>query len=131
MALAKMKAGKAAGVDGCPEEGLTKGGRAIVVRRFNVCLREGTVPLEWRSACVVPLYKGKEDKFECSSLRVISLPSVVGKVYGRVLVERIWCGTESMVGEEQNGFRKGRGCMDQVFVVRQACKNYLRKGKVF
>ncbi len=26
--------------------------------------------------------------------------------------------TESMVGDEQSGFRKGRGCMDKVFVVR-------------
>ena len=99
------------------------------MRLFNVCFREGTVPLEWKSACVVPLYKGKGDKFECGSFRGISLLSVVGKVYGRVLIERIRCGTESMVGEEQSGFRRGRGCMDQVFVVRQVCEKYLRKGK--
>ncbi len=73
-------------------------------------------PLAWRSACVVPLYKGKGDKFECNSFRGISLLGEVGKVYGRVLVKRIRCGTESMVGIEQNGFRKSRGSMDQVFV---------------
>ncbi len=133
MALAKVKAGEAAGMDGCPGECLTKGGRAIVewlVRLFRVCFREGTVPLEWRSACVVPLYKGKGDKFECSSFWGISLLSVVGKVYVRVLVERIQCMyTESMVGEEESGFRKGREGMDQVFVVRQVCEKYLRKGK--
>ncbi len=131
-ALAKVKAGKAAGVDGCPGECLTKGGRTIVewlVRLFNVYAREGSVPLEWRSACVVPLFKGKGNKFECSSFRGISLLSVVGKVYERILVERIRCGTESVVGEEQSGFRKGRGCMDQVFMVRQVCEKYLRKGK--
>ncbi len=92
-----------------------KGGKAIVewlVRLFYVCFREGTVPLQRTSACVVPLYKGKGDMSECSNFRDISLVSVV---------ERIRCGTESMVGEEQSGFRKGRGCMDQVFVVRQVC----------
>ncbi len=72
---------------------------------------------EWRNASVVPLYKGKGDKFECSSLWGISLLSVVGKVYGRVLVERIRCGTKSMVGEEERGFRKGKGCINQVIVV--------------
>ncbi len=36
------------------------------------------------------------------------LPSVVGKVYGRVLVERIQCVTESMVGEEQSGIKIGK-----------------------
>ncbi len=121
ISFTKVKAGKAAGVDGCPGECLTKGGRAFVewlVRLFNVCFRERTVPFECRNACVVPLYKGNGDKFECSSFRGISLLSVVGKVYGRVLVKRIQCGTESMVGDEQSGFRKGRGCMDQVFVVR-------------
>ncbi len=56
---------------------------------------------------MVPLNKGKGDKFERSSFRDISLLSVVGKVYGRVLLKRIRYGTESMVGEEQSGFRNG------------------------
>ncbi len=130
--LAKLKAGMAAGEDGCPGDCLTKYGKVIVewlVRLFNVCFREGTVLLEWRSACVVLLCKGKGDKFECSSFRGNSYLSVVGKVYGRVLVERIRCGTESMVNEEQSVFRKGRGCLDQAFLVRQVCEKYLRKRK--
>ncbi len=80
--------------------------------------------------CGAPV-QGKGDKFEWSSFRGVSLLIVVGEVFGRVLVERIRCGTKSMVGEEQSGFRKGRGCMDQVRVVRQLCEKYLRKGKVF
>uniref|UniRef100_A0A3P9JM39 ribonuclease H n=1 Tax=Oryzias latipes TaxID=8090 RepID=A0A3P9JM39_ORYLA len=84
------------------------------------------------SACVVPLYKGKGDKYECGSFRGISLLSVVGKVYGRVLINRVVEGTECMIGEEQCGFRRGRGCVDQVFVVRQVCEKFLAKGrKVF
>ena len=31
--------------------------------------------------------------------------------------------------EVQIGFRRGRGCTDQTFVVRQICKKYVRKGK--
>ena len=31
--------------------------------------------------------------------------------------------------DEQYGFRQGRGCMDQVFAVRQVCKKYLADGK--
>ncbi len=54
---------------------------------------------------------------------------MVGKVYGRVLIERIRTKTESVVGEEQCGFRSGRGCVDQVFAVRQIVERNLGKGK--
>ena len=33
------------------------------------------------------------------------------------------------LGEEQCGFKQGRGYMEQVFVVRQVYKNYLANGK--
>ena len=35
---------------------------------------------------MVPLYKGKEDVHECSNFRGISLLSVVGKEYDRILI---------------------------------------------
>ena len=50
--------------------------------------------MDWRGACIVPLYKGKGDKCECSNSRGISLSSVVGKLYGRVLIKRVTAGTE-------------------------------------
>ena len=44
--------------------------------------------------------------------------NVVGKVYGRIIIERVSWITEDLVGEEQSGFRKGRGCMDQIITVK-------------
>ena len=41
--------------------------------------------------------------------------SVVGKLFGRVLIKRVRAGTECAIGEEKCGFRQGRGCMNQVF----------------
>ena len=64
---------------------------------------------------MVPLYKGKGDVHECSNFRGISLLSVVRKVYGRVLVNRIRDETENVIMEVQSGFRRGRGCTDQIF----------------
>ena len=58
----------------------------------------GVVPIEWRRACIVPLYKGKGDKCECSNSRGISLLTVVGKLYGRML-KRVRVGTECAIGE--------------------------------
>lgn len=131
-ALSEVKSGKAPGLDGCMVECLKKGGVVVVdwlVRLFNVCFDRGMVPLDWCSACVVPLYKGKGDRFECGNSRGISLLSVVGKVYGRIVIKRVRMGTDIAIGDEQCGFRQGRGCVDQVFAVKQICEKYLEKGK--
>ena len=49
--------------------------------------------MDWRGACIVPLYKGKVDKCECRNSRGISLLSVVGKLFGRVLIKTVRAGT--------------------------------------
>ena len=131
-ALRKVKAGKAPGLDRCPMECLIKGGSVVVEwleRLFNVCFAKGIVPEDWRSACVVPICKGKGDKWECNNYRGISLLSATGKLYGRVLIERVRRGTDCIVGEEQCGFRAGRSCVDQLFVVKELCEKYIQKGK--
>ena len=131
-AVNKMKSGKAPGVDGFPVECLEKGGMAVLewlVRLLNLSFHMGVVPMDWRGACIVPLYRGKGDKCECSNSRGISLLSVVGKLFGRVLIKRVMASTECAIGEEQCGFKQGRGCMDKVFAVKQVCEKYLANGK--
>ena len=66
--------------------------------------------MDWRGACIVPLYKEKGDKCEYSNSRGINVLSVVGKLFGRVLIKRVRAGTECAIGEEQCWFRQGRGC---------------------
>ena len=46
-----------------------------------------------------------------------------------MLIKKVRAGTECAIGEEQGGFRKGRGCMDQVFAVRRVCEKYRANGK--
>ena len=121
-AVNEMKSGKAPELDGFPVECLKKGSMAVLewlVRLLNSSFDMGVVPMDWRGACIVPWYKGKGDKCECSNSRGISLLSVVGKLNGRLLIKRVRARTECAIGEEQCGFRQGRGCMDQVCVIRQ------------
>ena len=58
----------------------------------------------------------------------MSLLSAVGKLYGRVLIDRIRMRTDGMLGEEQCGFRSERGCGYQFFMLRQLCEKTLAKG---
>ena len=46
------------------------------VRLLNFSFDMGVVTMDWRGACIVPLYKGKGDKYECNNSRGISLLSV-------------------------------------------------------
>src|SRR5215469_5652612 len=93
-----------------------------------MCVGRGA-PKDLQEACVVPVYKGRGNKSECGSYRGISMTSVVGKLYGRVLIDRVKNITDGLVGEEQEGFRKGRGCVDQVFAMKGLCEKYREKGK--
>ena len=42
-----------------------------LVRLLNVSFDNGVVPMDWRGACIEPLYKWKGDKYECSNSRGI------------------------------------------------------------
>ena len=46
-----------------------------------------------------------------------------------MLINRVRAGAECAIGEEQCGFRQGRGCMNQVFTVRQVYEKYHPNGK--
>ena len=43
------------------------------------------------------------------------------------MIERVKACTEHQIGEEQCGFRSGRGCVDQVFALKNVCEKYLEK----
>ena len=54
--------------------------------------------MDWRGACIVPLYNVKGQKCECSNSKGISLLSVVDQLYGRVLIKRVRAGTDCAIG---------------------------------
>ena len=53
---------------------------------FVKCWGAGGVPQDTRDARIVTLYKNKGDRSNCNSYRGISLLSIVGKLYARVLL---------------------------------------------
>ena len=59
----------------------------------------GVVPEDWRSAVIVPLYKGKGERKECSNYRGISLLSLAGKIHAGILVDRVRKVTEGLTDE--------------------------------
>ena len=66
---------------------------------------------------VKPLYK-KGDKSEYFNYWSISLVSVGSKLLSNMILFRLRDVVDQVLREEQCGFRKGRGCVDQIFTLR-------------
>lgn len=65
-------------------------------------------------------YKRKGSRDDYNNSRGISLPTVPGKVCGSVLNVRVMkiIVIHISVGNEQWVFSKGRGCVDEIFVLK-------------
>ena len=55
---------------------------------------------------------------QCKNWRGITLLSVVSKVMGRIVIDRIRTGVESKLRKEQADFQPGRGTIEQIFILR-------------
>ncbi len=131
-AIRKLKLGKAPGSDGITAEKLKYGGEIVVDWMMWICSlvwEQNKVPEDWRKAIILPLYKGKGKREECNNYRGISLLSVPGKIYGRILNERMMKIMDKRMGDEEGGFRKGKGCVDQTFTVKILVEKYLEKDR--
>ena len=110
-ALNEVKKNAAPGSDGIEMDML------LTERLFDVCWEHGIVPSLWRESIVVPVPK-KQTRGVCdvNTFRGISLTSLVSKVLCKILENRLSCIAEEkgLIAEEQGGFRKGRGCRDQL-----------------
>ena len=67
---------------------------------------------------IVPIWKRKGDVHDPGKYRGVILISQVLTLLERVLDARIRRRVECYIGEEQQGFRKGRGTADGVYVPR-------------
>ena len=66
---------------------------------------------------------------DCQNYQGISLLSVPGKVYAKVLNERVKRIISGRIMELQGGFREGRSCIDQIFTLKQLMEKMIEKNK--
>ena len=94
---------------------------------FRVVWHEEVVPKEWREGLIVK----KGDKEEPGNYRGIMLLSVVGKVFCKILNNRLveHLDRERALHEGQAGFRKNRSCTDNVYTLNEVVQGRLREDK--
>ena len=83
------------------------------------CWQEGAVPQDMRDSKIITLYKNKGERNNCNNYRGISLLSIVGKVFARVILIRLQKLAERIYPESQCGFRAEWSTIDMVVSLRQ------------
>ena len=119
-AIMSLKNGKSAGPDEVPAEALKVDIMSSVNMLHSLFSRiwdEEQVPAEWREGLLVKLPK-KGDLSNCNNYRGIMLLSTAGKVFNRIVLERMRDVVDAKLREEQAGFRKNRSCTDQIATLR-------------
>ena len=121
VAVEMMKNNKAAGSDGIPAEiykvGLDENVK-ILQKLFERIWSDEKVPTEWLKGNIAKIPK-KGDKTVCDNWRGVTLLNVASKIFTRCIFQRISGAVDDVLRENQAGFRKGRACIDQIYVLRK------------
>ena len=110
-AKSELSNGKAPGEDGIPAE-IFKENKDVLLSPLHAlllqCCQQCEIPHK-----LVTLYNNKGDKGDCNNDNGISLLSVAGKIFTRVL-KRTQRLVDRILPEAQSGFRAGRSTTDNV-----------------
>ena len=121
--LKKMKRHKAQGLSGLVAEMIQATGDIGTQWILDLCngiVKEGSIPEDWKSSVVQPIYKGKGDPMKCGSYRGIKLLEHAMKVVERIFEHRIRQQIE--IDDMQFGFMKGKGTTDAIFMQDRCMK---------
>ena len=120
-AIRRMKTRKSPGIDNLTTEVIKAGGNTMVdmlYKIYGVVWKEEKTPKDFSKMVISPIHK-KGDKLTRENYRAISLLSIPGKIFLRVLLNRMRNRVDTVFKETQYGFRPGRGTVDAIFIVRQ------------
>ena len=84
---------------------------------------EEKIPAEWTKSILILIPK-KGDKTECGNYRTISLINHSSKIFLSILLQRLKGEIEPYLSEEQAGFRKDRGTIQQILCLRLIAEKY-------
>ena len=112
--LAKLESSSGVGISGFPSKVLKSSDETIAVllsKLFNHAIRSNTIPLEWKTAVVSPIFK-KGDKIDVNNYRGISVLPPVAKIFEKILATQliIFLNINKILFNGQHGFRAGHSC---------------------
>ena len=128
--IKKLKRKKSLGPDKIPNEIFIEANREtkeVLKDMINSAHTNEVIPEAWEEGEIIRLYKGKGVKGKCSNERGITLASNVGKVYERIINERVK--SKLYITKAQAGGKAGCSTADHLIVLKQAIKEICKNGK--
>ena len=131
--LLGLNTNKATGPDGVTARLLREAAPSIsssLSCLFNMSLKKGKLPCDWKRANVTPVYK-KGEKELVTNYRPISLTSLVAKTMEKLVTNHILSYLEdhTLLSPHRYGFRAGLSCTSQLIHLFHAWASALDKGK--
>ena len=122
-----MKSGTAPCVDSIHAEMLKADlstATRVLTNLFDTIWDKETIPSDWGKGLIIKIHN-KGNLQVCDNWRGITLLSISGKVFCRILLGRIETAIDKKLRQEQAGFRKRRGGTDQIFALRNIIEQTL------
>jgi len=96
---------------------------------FRKSLDEGSVPDDWKSANISPIFK-KGNRNMADNYRPVSLTSLICKMFESIIRDAVVRHLEdnSLLRDSQHGFRKGRSCLTNLLTFMDKVTGYLDSG---
>ncbi|UYV74168.1 hypothetical protein LAZ67_11002289 [Cordylochernes scorpioides] len=109
------------GIHGQMISNLGKNGKEILLDIFNNSWKTGKLPQDWKTATIIPIKKLDKSADDPTNYRPISLTSICCKLMEKIILRRLTyhLDTRNLLPEEQYGFRKGHGTIDQLLFFTQ------------
>lgn len=98
---------------------------------YSASLKHGMVPSDWKTAHVIPLYKGEGDTSSVNSYRPISLTSHASKTMERIIKKFVfeYMDRYNLISKCQHGFLSGRSTGTNLIECIDVWTKLLDKGK--
>ena len=115
-----LEDGKATGPDGISNEMIKRGGRSLqrsILRMMKSVYKNEKIPVEWNTAYIKNIYKGKGSKKEMSNYRGLILNPHVSKIFEKI-IEKKESNILQNMSEYQCGARKGKSTREHHFTIR-------------
>ena len=130
-ALKRLGCAKAAGPDGVPIEAFKfcQVAKDELFAFLQQIWEEERLPQNFTQAKFVMLFKNKGSHKDPSKYRCIGLLNHSYKILSIIILMRLLHASEGFLPDWQAGFRAGRGCRDNSFILRTLCDQVMALGE--